>query len=230
MWEAYCSGTYANGHTVDCSGFIWGTYTDIVVLCAPELIGICDLYVVIWKPYFWHKHGSNIHQNSEGAINDTILFLMFRWLLRGIIWFLVPVIVPVLASQSCAIDDDTYDMWSWWHYSTKKSTGHLILITLTSGFEWCHECCCWPPTVPALTLMASHDQKIKWWRFLILLLYVELRSIRFLAKKCYLLWFTSFCLPYRNASSGLPGIWCRFLILLIESWSKLVFSRTKELL
>ena len=43
MWQAYFLGTYANnvewkytstcGHIVDCSEFIWGIYTDIVVWC-----------------------------------------------------------------------------------------------------------------------------------------------------------------------------------------------------
>ena len=50
-----CSGAYANGrkcmytgtsgNTVDCSKFVCGVYTDIIVSCAHEVIGICVIYV-----------------------------------------------------------------------------------------------------------------------------------------------------------------------------------------
>ena len=39
-----------------------------------------------------------LSDDAYGAINETIAFVMLRWLFRGIIWLDVPVVVPVLAS------------------------------------------------------------------------------------------------------------------------------------
>ena len=47
---------------------------------------------------------------------------MLRWWFRDIIWCLVLVLVPVLASVPCIIDSTIYVMWCpcQWHHITKK--------------------------------------------------------------------------------------------------------------
>ena len=47
-----CMYTSASGNIVDCIEFIYDIYTDIVVSCAHELIGICG----IWGAYLLLAH------------------------------------------------------------------------------------------------------------------------------------------------------------------------------
>ena len=60
--------------------------------------------------------------NFDGAINDTIAIVILRWLCRGIIWSLVIVWVPVLASVLCATDNAIGVMWCLfqWHHIAKN--------------------------------------------------------------------------------------------------------------
>ena len=45
---------------IDCIEFIYGIYTDKVVLCAHELISICGLSVVFEGHICWHIYGQNM--------------------------------------------------------------------------------------------------------------------------------------------------------------------------
>ena len=59
---------------------------------------VFDIYMVIMH-FLAH--------DGELAINDTITFLMLKRIFSGIIWLLVTMVVPLVASVSCAIDNNT---------------------------------------------------------------------------------------------------------------------------
>ena len=91
MWEAYYAEAYANSvkcmytsvpvHIVDCIGFIWGIYTDIVVSCAHEWIGIYSLYVAFEGILVFDMYMEImcfISCDADGINNNTIAFFMLR--------------------------------------------------------------------------------------------------------------------------------------------------------
>ena len=95
--------------------------------------------------YLWHLRGILVFGmymamtcflslDANGASNDSIAFLLLRWLLRSIIWLLVSVLVLVLTSVSCAIDNSIDITWYWSKCQqcliNEKVMLHLILIIL----------------------------------------------------------------------------------------------------
>ena len=101
-----------------------------------------------------------LSDDADGAVNDTIAFLLLRWLFRGIMTF-VPVLVLVLASMLCAICDAIGVMWCWyqWHHMTKK------VCSISFWSSWLNKCngvnlqCHWLHVLPTLVPKASHDQE-----------------------------------------------------------------------
>ena len=99
----------------------------------------------------WHVVACFLSHDADGAINDTIAFVMLRWLFRGIIWLMAPVLVPVLASVLGAI----CITWCWcqWYHITKVM---LHLIYLRNSM------------VPLMTPSASHEVNgIIWWKVML---------------------------------------------------------------
>ena len=90
-----------------------------------------------------------LSHDAHVVINDTIIFVMLRWL-RGIIWLFVPVLVSV----SGAIG--TMCCWCQWHHMTREIMLNLTSIILTLVMQWCFY---WYVLMPVSVLMVSHDPK-----------------------------------------------------------------------
>ena len=140
------------GHTVDSTGLIWNIYTDTVVPCAHELLA--------QMAYMWHLGSILVFgtymtmqfflsHDADCAINDSIAFLLLRWMFRGITWLFVSVLVMVLESLSCATDNAIGIMQCWWqwHHLAKKghAAHHFDCLDLRN------------PMMPLMILLVSHD-------------------------------------------------------------------------
>ena len=108
-----------------------------------------------------------------------------------------------MSQCSSAIDDaiDITRCWCWcqWHQITKTVVLHLKLSILVQQMEWCHWWHCWHH----MTLIPI--------------------SMALLDLKHYIVD------SFKHLDQMNIVIWCRFLILLIKSWSKLVISGTEHL-
>ena len=106
--------TSVSDPVVKCIEIIWGRFADIVVryvhmnqLAFVTLewhIGLGTYMVITWF----------LSYNADVSISDTIAFVILRWLFRGIIWCLVPVPLPVMASvwsESSSTVDGTIACW-----------------------------------------------------------------------------------------------------------------------
>ena len=115
-------------------------------MCTWTYLHVCLIFDIWWAYLFlactWKK--CFLSHDADGAIIDTIAFLLLRWLFRDIMWLFVPVLILVLALVSCAIDNAIGVTWCWcqWHHITKKVMLHLTWSML-----------------PLVTSPASHDAK-----------------------------------------------------------------------
>ena len=89
--------TSASGHSVDCSEFIWGLYTDIDV-------SYMHMNKLMWMVYMWHFRG----HISLGYVHGNNMILM----------------VPPMTPLAMALHDQNSDVTSqfnwmqwchWWH-------------------------------------------------------------------------------------------------------------------
>ena len=111
-----------------------------VVICPHELICTCGLGIAFEGHISFGMFMAEAYYLSceaHGAVSNTIALVMLRWLFRGIIDLLAPLLVPVLASVSCAIDDAIGVMWIWcqWHYMNKNK-----LCSTLFWLSWSKEC------------------------------------------------------------------------------------------
>ena len=94
-------------------------------------------------------------------MSDISAFVILKWLYRGIIWPLVLVLIPMLASVACTTDSVIGVMWCQcqWHHIAKKSHVASQFNCLDLGMEWCY----WWHHLNHMMLiqvhMVSHDQK-----------------------------------------------------------------------
>ena len=90
FWRHICSGAYAYsvecthasgcGHSLHCLEFTWGRYSDIVVSCALEVIGICCIYVAF-----------EVHIFCEDIYAYSLIKLQVHclvWLICAVMWHL----------------------------------------------------------------------------------------------------------------------------------------------
>ena len=87
--------------------------------------------------YMWHFRGILViginmakrclmPHDADGAINDTIAFLMLRWLFRCIIWL-------YYASASTSAGISVMSHWQcYWH----------LVMLMVNGIKWPKESCC----------------------------------------------------------------------------------------
>ena len=116
------------------------------------------IYSIEGHIQFRHVHGNStfpMSNDADGAINNTIGFVILRWLFAGYMT-LVPVLIPLLASVSHAIGITCCWWCQWWHMTKNHFT--LILFVLTWEIQWFHWWCNWYHVMPIS--MASHEEKV----------------------------------------------------------------------
>ena len=134
--------TSAPGHTVDCSEFMWGIDTDIVVSCAHELICIFGIYmeferfICCWQingNTMWSKYCSCLHfgthmQNVGSVYAYNIMDL----------WFIFAMWQPYLFSVIKYVYRDTrLDIW---YTCITQACIHAYICTLIHTYI--HLCLC----------------------------------------------------------------------------------------